>query len=203
MRLRVLLSTSLALIACEVEAPPEQARSPMLRAVGLRPPAGAERRCERWYRETAAGSRPHHWECSRERNRDSLLDPGPWTEERVVVTLRGEVESARRTWVVPDTLRWVALADSIGASLAARGAREIRCPRSLAPVGLRTWFLDSAFLVLQAFAVAFESPRGFTTIPVRFELELRARPKGVHTCIPFAAPPRSPAQPAGRTGELL
>jgi hypothetical protein len=196
----VLLSGAALLAACG--RPPGEARSVLLSSLSLAQPAGAGRSCTRWTATRAPGQ-VDHWECNRVMERETAADSGPWSEDRVSVSRDGRVQWGQRSWAVPDTLRWLALADSIGGALRHRGALEVRCLESFAGIsGVRNWYLDSAFVTLQAFPFAVRAPAGRPPIPVHFELQLRARPRGGQTCIPVLARPNPLMQPtnAGTAG---
>ena len=172
---------TLGLVACG--SPPEDVSSPVLPALGLHQPAGAERDCVRFFEKAADRSRFHHWECSRRSPPKPPADPGPWTEDRVILTTAGLVKQVERTWAVPDTSGWLATADSIGTSLLKRGAREVRCDHAARTrTGMITWYLDSVFVMMQAYPIPFGGAHA--GMPIRFELRLVGAPRGGQTCIP-------------------
>ena len=190
---------SVLAVALACGSPPEETTSFLLLAAGLHQPAGHQRDCVRFLEKSGDRSRFHHWECSRRTPFRGPGDPGPWTEERVIFSPAGRVKQVERTWVMPDTVRWIAAADSIGASFVERGAQEVRCDwAARTRVGLRTWYLDSVFVMLQAHPFPFGP--GVREPPIRFELHVLGRARGAQTCIPVVALPNPRMQPTGRRG---
>jgi hypothetical protein len=184
-RLELLVSV-IALLACGPA--PDQARSPLFGALSLQSPAGQLRTCERFLAGPQSSAPVDHWECFRRSGGDWFQEPGPWTEERVSVSRGGVVHEVRRRWIMADTAVWLSLADSIGLSLQRRGAQEVRC--ELGVYGVRAWFLDSAFVVLEAVPWSKkEVPAGRPSARPRLELMLRAKHQGGPTCIPLIALP--------------